>query len=288
MPVPSTSPVGTAQPDVWLLIAGCSRPGTAIAIVRLGPRFAVPGRPVVTRFQVTCWALGVLDDVARVRLARPRSSPSGTTSASTWCSTCSSRWSPRRCCCSAPPAGSPAGCCGRRPRSSARCARCRASCPRCSSSTSCSCSRTGRWLVNESLSSGLVHFSRARGAVRVVAHRVDAGASARCRRSRGSPHPCCGCSTCSCSRSCRRCRRRSSRSAARRSTSSTRRPAPLRAVDARGPAGRGSDHEDRCRTPTLGTDRRSVLPLGCRGGTRQRPQMRRELDQELARMGLRR
>ncbi len=39
---------------------------------------------------------------------------------------------------------------------------------------------------------------------------------------------------------------------------------PLRVVDARRPAGRGSDHENRRRTPTLGNHRRSVLPLGLR------------------------
>jgi putative membrane protein len=48
-----------ADPSVWLLIAGLAA-GYWIAIVRVGPRFAVPGRPVVTRFQVTCWVLGVL------------------------------------------------------------------------------------------------------------------------------------------------------------------------------------------------------------------------------------
>jgi putative membrane protein len=47
-----------AQPDVWLLIAGLAA-GYWIAVVRVGPRFAVPGRPIVTRFQVTCWVLGV-------------------------------------------------------------------------------------------------------------------------------------------------------------------------------------------------------------------------------------
>jgi putative membrane protein len=47
------------QPDVWLLIAALGA-GYWIAIVRLGPRFATPGRPVVTRLQVTSWVLGVL------------------------------------------------------------------------------------------------------------------------------------------------------------------------------------------------------------------------------------
>jgi putative membrane protein len=47
------------QPDVWLLIAGLAA-GYWIAIVRLGPRFATPGNAAATRFQVTCWVLGVL------------------------------------------------------------------------------------------------------------------------------------------------------------------------------------------------------------------------------------
>jgi putative membrane protein len=47
------------QPDVWLLIAGLAA-GYWIAIVRLGPRFAAPGKAAATRFQVTCWVLGVL------------------------------------------------------------------------------------------------------------------------------------------------------------------------------------------------------------------------------------
>ncbi len=51
-------PAWEPQPDVWLLIAALAA-GYWIAVVRVGPRFAVPGRPVVTRFQVTCWSLGV-------------------------------------------------------------------------------------------------------------------------------------------------------------------------------------------------------------------------------------
>jgi putative membrane protein len=47
------------QPDVWLLVAGLAA-GYWIAMVRLGPRFATPGKPAATRLQVTCWALGVL------------------------------------------------------------------------------------------------------------------------------------------------------------------------------------------------------------------------------------
>lgn len=52
-------PSWTAYPDVWLLV-GLFAAGYAIAIVRLGPRWAVPGQAVVTRFQITCWSLGVL------------------------------------------------------------------------------------------------------------------------------------------------------------------------------------------------------------------------------------
>jgi len=48
-----------AQPDVWLVVAALAV-GYWIAIVRVGPKFATPGRPVVSRLQVTCWVLGVL------------------------------------------------------------------------------------------------------------------------------------------------------------------------------------------------------------------------------------
>jgi putative membrane protein len=48
-----------AQPDVWLLVAALAV-GYWIAIVRVGPKFATPGRPLVSRLQVTCWVLGVL------------------------------------------------------------------------------------------------------------------------------------------------------------------------------------------------------------------------------------
>ena len=47
------------HPDVWLLIA-LFAVGYAVAINRLGPRLAPPGRPVVTRFQVASFAAGVL------------------------------------------------------------------------------------------------------------------------------------------------------------------------------------------------------------------------------------
>jgi putative membrane protein len=52
-------PAWTPHPDVWLLVALFGA-GYAIAIVRLGPRWAAAGQAVVTRFQVTCWTLGVL------------------------------------------------------------------------------------------------------------------------------------------------------------------------------------------------------------------------------------
>jgi putative membrane protein len=52
-------PGWTAHPDVWLLV-GLFAAGYAIAIVRLGPKWSVPGQAAVTRFQVTCWTLGVL------------------------------------------------------------------------------------------------------------------------------------------------------------------------------------------------------------------------------------
>jgi putative membrane protein len=48
-----------AQPDVWLLIAALAA-GYWIAIVRVGPQFVTPGRPLVSRLQVMCWTLGVL------------------------------------------------------------------------------------------------------------------------------------------------------------------------------------------------------------------------------------
>jgi len=51
-------PGWTPHPDVWLLCAVLAV-GYWMAIVRVGPRYAVPGRPVVTKLQVTSWALGV-------------------------------------------------------------------------------------------------------------------------------------------------------------------------------------------------------------------------------------
>jgi putative membrane protein len=51
-------PAWTPQPDVWIVV-GLVAALYYIAIVRLGPLHAPPGTPVVTRFQVTCWAIGV-------------------------------------------------------------------------------------------------------------------------------------------------------------------------------------------------------------------------------------
>jgi putative membrane protein len=59
MPAAVAFPSWTPHPDVWLLV-GMFAAGYAIAIVRLGPRWAPSGLPVVTRFQVTSWSLGVL------------------------------------------------------------------------------------------------------------------------------------------------------------------------------------------------------------------------------------
>jgi putative membrane protein len=58
MPVAVAYPSWTPHPDVWLLV-GLFAAGYAIAVVRLGPRWAPLGLPVVTRFQATCWSLGV-------------------------------------------------------------------------------------------------------------------------------------------------------------------------------------------------------------------------------------
>ena len=57
MPLSVAFPSWTPHPDVWLLVALFGA-GYAIAMVRLGPRFAVPGQAVVTRAQAVCWALG--------------------------------------------------------------------------------------------------------------------------------------------------------------------------------------------------------------------------------------
>jgi putative membrane protein len=58
MPAAVAFPTWTPHPDVWLLV-GLFAAGYAIGIVRLGPRWATPGLAVVTRFQITCWSLGV-------------------------------------------------------------------------------------------------------------------------------------------------------------------------------------------------------------------------------------
>jgi putative membrane protein len=59
MPSAVAFPSWTPHPDVWLLV-GMFAAGYAIAIVRLGPKWATPGLAVVTRFQIVCWSLGVL------------------------------------------------------------------------------------------------------------------------------------------------------------------------------------------------------------------------------------
>jgi putative membrane protein len=59
IPAAVAYPSWTPHPDVWLLV-GLFAAGYAIAIVRLGPRWAPAGLPVVTRLQVVSWSLGVL------------------------------------------------------------------------------------------------------------------------------------------------------------------------------------------------------------------------------------
>jgi putative membrane protein len=58
MPAAVAYPSWTPHPDVWLLV-GLFAAGYAIGIIRLGPRWSTPGLPVVSRFQITCWSLGV-------------------------------------------------------------------------------------------------------------------------------------------------------------------------------------------------------------------------------------
>jgi len=48
-----------AHPDVWLLVAALGG-GYWFAVRRLGPRYAAPGRPAVSRRQVTLFSLGLL------------------------------------------------------------------------------------------------------------------------------------------------------------------------------------------------------------------------------------
>jgi putative membrane protein len=45
--------------EVWLLVAALAA-SYAVAVVRIGPRYAAAGRAPVTRLQVVCFALGVL------------------------------------------------------------------------------------------------------------------------------------------------------------------------------------------------------------------------------------
>jgi putative membrane protein len=51
-------PHWSAHPDVWLIVAMLGA-GYAIAVTRLGPRLAAE-RPIVSRFQVICWSIGLL------------------------------------------------------------------------------------------------------------------------------------------------------------------------------------------------------------------------------------
>ena len=60
MTVATGIPAWTAHPDVWLLVAAARSSGTRSRSQRIGPRYAGPGRPAVTRFQVVCFVLGVV------------------------------------------------------------------------------------------------------------------------------------------------------------------------------------------------------------------------------------
>jgi putative membrane protein len=55
VPFPAWQP----HPEVWLLVAVIAV-GYALAMTRLGPRLAIPGTPVVTRFQVASFSAGLL------------------------------------------------------------------------------------------------------------------------------------------------------------------------------------------------------------------------------------
>ena len=74
MPAAVAFPSWTPHPDVWLLV-GLFAAGYAIAIVRLGPRWAPAGLAVVTRFHcspeaVTMW---IIAPIPSRLLRRPRS-----------------------------------------------------------------------------------------------------------------------------------------------------------------------------------------------------------------------
>ena len=58
MTIAAGIPAWTPHPDVWLLVAALVV-GYVVAIERLGPRYAAPGRPAVTRFQLVCFFLGI-------------------------------------------------------------------------------------------------------------------------------------------------------------------------------------------------------------------------------------
>jgi putative membrane protein len=52
-------PAWQPHPDVWLLLA-LFVTGYVVAVVRIGPRWAAPGRPAASRFQQVCFGLGVV------------------------------------------------------------------------------------------------------------------------------------------------------------------------------------------------------------------------------------
>ena len=268
MPLAVAFPAWTPHPDVWLLV-GLFAAGYAIAIVRLGPgaraagqagRHPLPGHVLVARR---------VRHVAGRPTGRSTTSPSGTTSASTWCSTSCSRWWWRRSCCSGPRPGCCAGSCGRRWLFRTVRALC-ALHPRAGDlQRRAGRSRTGRWSSTRACTPGSVHFCV--HALLLVSSlivwmpivsplpeipRLAAGAADALPVRAG--------------RSCRRSRRRSSPSAR----------TPLYKFYEHVPHLWGlSTLEDQQiaglimkiggRTPTLDDHRRSVLPLGRRGGARE-------------------
>jgi putative membrane protein len=50
-------PAWQPHPDVWLIV-GMIVAAYAVAVVRVGPRYALPGQPAASRFQIVCFGAG--------------------------------------------------------------------------------------------------------------------------------------------------------------------------------------------------------------------------------------
>ena len=166
-------PGWTPHPDVWLLVgllaAGYADRGRAPR----PPLVARPDRASVTRFQVTCWSLGVFADLAGVRLADPRHRRAVQLQHPHGAAPDVHRWSRRRCCCSARRPGCCGACCAaallfRTVRMLARFI------PALVVFNLVLVFTHWPLIVNESLRSGCRALLAPRGAVRLVADRVDA------------------------------------------------------------------------------------------------------------------